>query len=166
MRPAPRFVCSLLLWALAGQAFAGNVAANLAVGAVIVANCRISVNDLSFGAYDPLGTNAATDLEATTRVSVVCTKNSVATVSLDGGGTLDSGAALRQMSMGDFRLEYQLYRDSEHRLLWGEGDFSERVIGAGSVVEPQILFVYGRIPRGQVVPAGAYADVVTARIDF
>src|SRR5436190_24300459 len=49
--------------------------ANLAVQANVAAKCTITApNVLQFGSYDPVVTNATADLDASTTISVACTK--------------------------------------------------------------------------------------------
>ena len=60
-------------------------------------NCTISTAALAFGSYDPVVTNAATNLDGTGTVTVACTKGLTATVGL-GLGSNASGSTRR---MGD-----------------------------------------------------------------
>ncbi len=156
----------LMIVVIGLPARAENVDATISVGALVVDNCQVTVSDVSFGAYDPLGSNASAGLDTASRLSLMCTKDVIATVGLDEGLNADSGAGGRQMALADFRLTYGLFRDGERRQRWSDGEFAVRLIGTGDLSRPQDLVVYGRIPPGQVVPAGTYSDVVTARVDF
>lgn len=155
-------LATVLMQCLSARAESMGVTIN--VGAVVVGNCRIAVNDISFGAYDPLGSNASASLDTTSLLSILCTKDALATIALDGGANADASG--RQMALGSYRLDYDLFRDGEHRARWSEGDLAVRVMGTGSLSQAYDLIVYGRIPSGQVIPAGTYSDVVTARVDF
>src|SRR4030088_1300176 len=55
---------------------AGSAPANLAVSALVNANCTISTTALAFGSYDPVVTNAATALNGNGTVVIACTKGS------------------------------------------------------------------------------------------
>ena len=53
--------------------FAASKNANLDISASVAANCTITTGPVAFGAYDPVGANAAADLLATGSVTVACT---------------------------------------------------------------------------------------------
>jgi len=66
--------------------FAASKNANLDISASVAANCTITTGPVAFGAYDPVGANAAADLLAAGSVTVACTKGSVTTIDLGNGG--------------------------------------------------------------------------------
>ena len=147
-----------LLTAVVGEAASDSAQMNVTVR--VVPNCRITVTDLAFGAYDPLVQHSTENLDGTAQLRVVCTKNERATIVME-----ENGAPARVLTNGGSQLTYGIFSDSARTRIWG---------GAGSGVEvsfeggsqPQELTVYGRIPAGQVVPAGPYADAVTATVEF
>ena len=61
-------------------------------------------------------------------------------------------------------LNYGLYRDSARSQSFGQGSNAKVVTltgpGSGSVS------LYGRIPGGQIVPAGTYTDTVVVTLSF
>ena len=125
-----------------------------------VPNCRIAVTDLAFGAYDPLVIHSAQSLDGTALVRVACTKNERATIFMDEGD-----APARSLRFGSYVLPYAIFSHPARTRVWGgPGNGVEVLFDGGST--PQDLTVYGRIPAGQVVPAGSYADAVTATVDF
>jgi len=134
----------------------------LVVASTVASNCRIAVSDLSFGAYDPLVTHAASSLDASTILTVTCTKGTTANVLVSDGGHGAAGA--RRMASGSQSLSYELYRDASRSSRWERGNVL--ALRAEGAFTPTTLAVYGRIPAGQVVPAGAYSDTVTATVDF
>ena len=146
--------------------FAASVSASMDVRAMVIGNCRVSVTDLSFGDYDPLGSHSQASLDASATLNLICTKDLAVVVSLDEGRHSTSARSGRQLELGTYRLDYQLYRDSARQAIWADGEFGERVAGTGLISSPVEVTVFGRIPGGQVVPAGAYTDVVTAKVDF
>ncbi len=62
---------------------------------------------MAFGAYDPLVTHAATNLDQDGSVSVACVKGTSANVELSDGGNFSGGT--RRMSNGTDFLNYDLY---------------------------------------------------------
>ncbi len=64
-------------------AYAGTQTANFTVSADVAANCTISATNLDFTAYDP---TSATDKDATSTVSVLCTNSSAWNIGLSAGG--------------------------------------------------------------------------------
>ena len=144
-------------WARAESRFS-----TLLVRSDVVPNCRVAVSSLSFGVYDPLVTHAGSTLDATAAVSVTCTKGITANVLMDDGSHGESGG--RRMASGSESVGYQLYRDASRSLPWERGD--AQVLRGEGVFVPTTLRVYGRVPSGQVVVAGAYSDTVTATVDF
>src|SRR5438270_6999931 len=72
--------------------FAASSTANLSVTASVAANCTITTAPVAFGAYDPVGANAAADLNGAGTVTVACTKGTAATVDLGQGANLSGGS--------------------------------------------------------------------------
>lgn len=125
--------------------------------------CAFGVaNALAFGAYDPLAP-APADSSAT--MSYRCPAGQPLRISLDAG--LSGSFSARALTMGTERLLYNLYLDAGRTMVWGDGTGGSRVgpgvttHGAGGTVT---AYVFGRIPAGQDVAAGVYAD--TIRVDF
>jgi spore coat protein U-like protein len=144
------------------SARAENRFTTLLVRSSVTSNCRIAVSDLSFAAYDPLLVHASSGLDATAILTVTCTKGITVNVLVDDGS--HEAAGVRRMASGSQNLSYELFRDASRSSRWERGNaFALRAEG---VFTPTALGVYGRIPAGQVVPAGAYSDTVTATVDF
>lgn len=133
------------------------------VNAIVTADCRISVSDLSFGQYDPLARNSSRELDAAAGVSILCTRDARATIVIDAGRSPLGGT--RGLTSGAQVVSYQLYRDADRTQVWGSGADALQFVSAG-VQNPQRFVVYARIPPGQEVASGTYSDVVTATVDF
>jgi len=142
---------------------------NLSVTASVTANCSITTAPVAFGAYDPVTTNATTDLDSTGTISVTCTDDAATTITLDEGGTPDTGstpaAPERRLYDGVANyLSYELFSDTLRADVWGADATSDfEYEGTGTL---EVLTVYGTIPAGQNVPAGNYTDTVLATITF
>jgi len=154
---------------LSGQANAATATANLSVTATVSATCSISTTALGFGAYDPVGANSASPLDGTGSVIVTCTNGAAAAVTLGQGANAASGstdaAPVRRMkdAAGAF-LSYSLYQDTAHTTIWGNtAGTSVAQTGTGTASS---VTVYGRVPAGQNVASGSYADTVVATVTF
>lgn len=142
---------------------AASNTARLDVSAEVAPNCRIAISNLAFGAYDPLVQHATQQLDAAAAVTMLCTRSSRASITIDIGR--NAAGASRSLNGGSQNVVYQLYRDSDRTQAWGGGSDGLQFISEG-VSKPQQLSVYGRIPPGQEVASGVYTDVVTATVDF
>jgi spore coat protein U-like protein len=154
--------------ALALGGISGTQAAtdNIAVTATVVANCAIAAGALDLGSYDPVVVNASTDALATSTITVTCTSGASATVTLGQGTTVGAGSTdadpNRRLTDGANFLNYGLFTDVGRSVEWGNtAGTGVAHTGTGAGVP---LTVYGNIPAGQNVPAGAYAGTVIATI--
>ena len=142
-----------------------TVTANFQVGAAVNIKCTIVCNGVHFptGAYVP-GSPVAVD--AVGGVTATCTKGAGVDVRLSQGLYPAPGSTnknpLRRMASGANRLAYNLYEDAAFTQVW---DNVPKASKTGKVF-PVTLPVYGRIPAGQMIGSGAYADTVIATIWF
>ena len=148
---------------MAPAVFASTDNARFQVSATVTPDCSISVTDLSFGQYDPLGQNGSRELDARAGVSMICTREARASIALDYGRSPSAGN--RGLISGEQRVAYQIYRDADRTQVWGSGADALQFVSAGAQ-NPQQLVVYARIPPGQEVASGPYSDTVTATVDF
>lgn len=154
---------------VASSVDAATATSNLSVTASVAANCTISTTAVAFGAYDPIGTNAASPLNGTGSVSVTCTNGASTTVTLGQGSNANTGstaaAPLRRLKdSGTNFLSYALYSDTGRTTTWGDtAGTGVPHTGTGTLTA---LTVYGQIPAGQNVPATSYSDTVVATITF
>jgi spore coat protein U-like protein len=128
------------------------------------ANCTVAVTPVTFGTYNVFTT---APLDATGTVVYRCNggaKNVWITISRGLSGTF----APRQMTSLLDRLSYNLFRDAARTSVWG--DLSN---GSSGLVDPNPpnnreveVPIFGRIPPGQDVRAGGYADVVTVTVNY
>jgi spore coat protein U-like protein len=139
--------------------------AQLQVNATVVPNCRLEALPLDFGAYDPLGAHSSVALQAYTELILLCTRNTSATISLDGG-VHGTSIETRALAQGLERLEYQLFHDSARSTIWGSGASAASIGQTLGTREPAVFPIFGSIPPAQEVTAGSYSDVITARVDF
>ena len=131
----------------------------LTLKVVVQQSCLVLSSPIDFGTYIA-GQQAALDAEGT--ITYAGCAAGTLTISLDGGTA--GNIFNRQMSNGDAKLSYQLYRNSARNDVWGsEGESLQRVL-----MEPEIgsIPVYGRIAGGQSVAGGTYIDTVNVTLTF
>ncbi|RAP59341.1 spore coat U domain-containing protein [Oleiagrimonas sp. MCCC 1A03011] len=150
---------------ICGTANAASTSTTFTVSATVLASCTISATDLDFGNYDP---GSASSDDATSTVSVQCSNGTSFAVALDAGTTAGSTLTDRNMSDGgSSTLNYQLYTDGTHTVVWGDGSGSTLTnTGTGTGTSTQDFTVFGSIPTGQFVTSGSYTDTVTATVTY
>lgn len=122
--------------------------------------CRVTANDLNFGAVTTLGANKDVNGSAT----VTCTNATPYRVLLSNGVT-GTGPTNRKMTLGANSVTYALYRDAARTLAWGNTSGVNSLAGTGSGFA-QTLTVYGRVPPQTVPPPGAYKDTVVMTVEY
>lgn len=131
------------------------------VNANVAKACNIAASSLNFGVY------AGALLNSTSTISITCTTKTTYDVGLDAG--ISSGATVTNRSMtgpNSYLLGYNLFRDSNYTLNWGNTAGSDTVSGTGTGIV-QSLTVYGQVPAGQTgQPPGNYSDTITATITY
>lgn len=132
----------------------------LQVRVTVASTCDVSLlgaNDLDFGTVSSTSTNAT----ATAQLQVRCTNGTPYSVALDLGDNASGG--MRRMINGGNFLPYGLYRTADTTQPWTDQP-AEIHSGTGSGATQQIS-VYGVLPAANV-PAGVYADTVTATLTY
>lgn len=143
-------------------AMAGSTSTTFQVTATVNAACLVSAQDLAFGSYSP---GAGSAQAGSTTASVTCTNGTAYTVGLDAGTGASATVAARKMTSGSNTLQYALYRDASHTQVWGTSAGVDTKSGTGTGAA-QSLTIYGLIPAGQNVQAGAYTDTITLTVNF
>jgi spore coat protein U-like protein len=150
---------------MAASAFAQSDTDTFTVRATVSQNCSITTTPVGFGVYDPVVANATTPLDGTGAVIVTCTKGAGTRIDLNNGANATGGTRRMSAGGGDF-LTYQLYQNSGRTTVWGSGGSAGQTIAGAPSKAPRTFTVFGRVPAGQDVPAGSYADTVVATIHF
>lgn len=131
------------------------------VSAVVPAKCTVSNATLDFGARPVLSTN----VDASTNLSVSCSRNLPYSVALDGGLTGATDPTQRAMSKASERVYYGLYRDSTRTQAWGATTNVNTLSGTGSGLA-QSVPVYGRVPAQTTPSPGTYTDTVVVTLTY
>jgi spore coat protein U-like protein len=149
----------------AAPTHAGSASAPLAISASVANNCTISTLPVAFGAYDPVVANAIANLDSTGSVAIACTKGAATTIGLNLG-TNASGSTRRLTDGASDYLTYELYQDSGRTTVWGNSGAGLFTPAAAPSKTARNFTVYARLFSNQDVPAGSYADTVTATVNF
>ncbi len=139
-------------------------------------SCNVAVSDVALGVYDVFSTLPT---DGTGAVAITCTDDGApGGLNVDVSITLTASAvsgttANRQMARigGVERLNYNLFRDAGYTQIWGDTPGVDdllvnnvKVPKRGSITVTPPVTIYGRIPPGQQVPVGTYADSVVLTI--
>lgn len=151
----------------------------------VSANCSVSVSGvLDFTTYDPVVANASTPQPGNgASLSIKCTRGSHPFVAMDNGANLGNGnnpfPAKRAMVTGaagaNQVLSYDLLQPTglggaatASASLWfaTAGTMFDAGVWTVSPSTAQVVNIFGSIPAGQDVVAGAYSDTVNATVNF
>lgn len=161
MRTAVRILLAVAAMLPAGAA-AAQASFNLGVSAFIANGCTISATSVDFGAY--AGTTSQPTVDGLGQITVRCQAGNGYDVRLSNGQNAAGSQRRMAPASGAARLNYELYKDAGRSLRWGNSN-AERLSGTGNG-SAQMLSVFARLPGAQVVPFGAYADTITATIQY
>jgi spore coat protein U-like protein len=73
------------------------------------------------------------------------------------------------MSSGANKLSYNLYTDTNHNYVWGDGTGGTSTDSDSyylSILTARNYPVYGLIPSGQNAAAGSYADTIIVTVSY
>jgi len=172
MTPRPHHLRLLTLaacTAAAGLACAPAQAACTAVG-IFTCSATVSVSlPLSFGSYNPgSAKTGSTDISVTATVTGLGLLVGVSySISLDAGA---GGSIANRVLLGPGTpLAYNLYTTDTYQTVWGNNGRSDSYgalasVGGNSVTIPYT--VYGLMPAGQYVAAGAYSNTITVSVVY
>ena len=178
-----RLACGLAFFFASVPASAGSSGATLGASTTVNSNCTISATAVSFGNYDPIGTNKTNPLNnGNAQLSVACVQGSGSppatpkiTVGLDLG--LNASGSTRQMknTTSANYLAYELYQPPSNApatpctfpgsVVWNTG------AGLFTLTSPptkssRTYFICATVPSGKDPLIGTYTDTVTATVNF
>jgi spore coat protein U-like protein len=130
----------------------------LGVAPARAASCTLDLQGVVFGTYDTLSNQA---LNGAGSITVTCDVFASYSLALSpGNGTL----LARELQSGANTIFYNLYTDALHDIIWGDGTGGTALVNGSGTYD--IYPIYGHVPAGQNVPAGAYSDTVTITLIF
>lgn len=154
-----------MMWviaALAAPAAASSVGTTMPVTALSVNACAVVATPMVFGTLNQLN-GSANDSQAS--ITVTCTPGTTYDVGLDDGAHASGGTRRMVPVIGSSAIPYGLFTNAARSTAWGATVGTNTVSNTAGVL-PATLTVYGRVPVGTPVPAGAYADLVTVTVVF
>lgn len=173
-----------LLWPLAGAADTGvndqTVQQAFQVSATIQQGCILgsggtdvaSYGVINFGQVASLPANVdAASATGAGSIVIQCTPGAAVTIALDNGlnasGSIAAGRNLKNTANTD-TLSYQLYQDSGHNTVWGNGSNGGSTLSlTASSSAAQTLPVFARLfARTPTPSAGTYTDTVTVTVSY
>lgn len=123
------------------------------------AACSITTTSVAFGAYDPRSATADTGVGS---IRLDCHPSDTPVIAIGTGGS--GSYAQRRMTNGVSTLNYNLYTSSLMNIVWGNGTGGTVTVAAPKRISTTTI--YGRIPAGQNVSAGAYNDTLIVTVNF
>lgn len=151
----------------ASNLLAGSSSAAVQVSAVVNSKCKINSGEVSFGSYDPASEHETAPLNAAGNLSISCTKNTSATISIDQGqyaGQAAGTSRAMKSSVGSNYLSYDLYLDANMATVWNSTNQATYTATGGAA--PTAFPIYAKVPGSQDVSDGQYSDVVTVTAVF
>lgn len=162
-----RRATALAAFAIAATCTASGVQAatatgSLSVSATVAATCEVtSTTAVAFGTVGTL----TTDVDVTGSIEVKCTDTTAYNIGLGAGSGTGATVSNRKMTGTGADLPYQLFRDADRTLNWGETVATDTVSATADGTAQQHT-VYGRIPVQNAVRPGSYTDTVVVTIDY
>jgi len=151
------------------SAEAGSATSSFRVTATVDPACTIQTTPLVFGHYNALTKHSATPLDVNGTVTITCSKGMVTRIALDPGQyaahARGTTRAMKRLSGEDY-LNYELFQDIVRTTLWGSTGDTLFVPPVAPDTKPRTFFVFGRIPPGQTIAVGDYADTIVAIVNF
>ena len=142
----------------AGAAFAATDDDQFTVSITIDNVCTVSVADMNFNTQ----TDITSSVTATANGNVDCTGAGPWAVDFSTGGS--GGFASRRMANGSNNIQYNLYRNSGHTDVLGDGTTGGTVVLNGT--GDNGFTIYGQTVANQTPPTGTYTDTITATVTF
>jgi spore coat protein U-like protein len=138
-------------------------------GEVAFSQCTMNSTPIHFGNYD---TFSSAPLDAIGTITVDCSGNvRRANVTLSVSSTSGTFKPRRmKRSLRNDLLDYNVYTDAARTAIFGDGTGGTSRVRPSRPPGPRVrwnasITMYGRIPPGQDVSAGTYADTLTATVE-
>jgi len=112
------------------------------------------------------GTVAFAAVNSSGTVSVICNGTASFTVTLSTGGS--GSFSPRKMSSGANKLNYNLYKDSAHTQIWGDGTGGTvtNASSLGASGGTKSFTAFGQVPAQALPAPGSYTDTITVTVSY
>ena len=126
--------------------------------------CSVSASTINFGGSVGVLSSA---ISATGIITAACTNTDSYTIALNQGTTTGASLADRQMaSSGSAVVHYQLYTNSGHSTIWGDGTSGTSTSGGTGTGSNQNYTVYGLVSPQTTPAPNLYSDTVTVTVSY
>lgn len=159
----PIVLASAMLVFGAASASAGEAEAHMAVRLSVGETCSISATPMEFAMESGGGASA----RGQASVALACSPRTAYEIAIDRGE--NAAGDTRRMANPETgaMLEYEVYRDAARTARWGDRPGGNTVGGRFAGSGPVVHVAYGEvIPRGEVIAAGTYADMLVVTVSF
>lgn len=164
MKTASQSALSSILLLATATAYAQTTTTSFQVTVAVSSGCVLTATNHDFGIYTPA--SLADNINGSNILTATCTLAVPYTLGLDTGLEPGATADARKMKRvgGTETLTYSLYQSADRLTVLGStAGLTISGVGTGLAIDHT---VFGTIPAGQNVPAGNYADTVTATLTF
>lgn len=138
--------------AAAGSAQAQTATTTFQVTANVLSSCTVSATNLVFGDYSA---SLGAPLDSTSTITVTCSNGLPYVVGVGAG----ADARTMARTLGGGSLNYGMFSEAARSTAFAVTGVSGSGVG-------QAYTVYGRVPAGQFVPTGNYADTVNVTVTY
>lgn len=133
--------------------------------------CTASATGVAFGTYSPLQTTASTSTGTVVVNCVATGAPGTVTLLFDLSTGMSGSYSPRKMFSGTHPLSYNLYLNTAHTQIWGDGTGGTSTTSTTLTVTRRrpvqaSQTVYGMIPSGQDVAAGSYSDTILVTVSY
>jgi spore coat protein U-like protein len=132
--------------------------------------CSLATSPVVFGGYDVF---SPTSLDTSATILLTCSRaggpqNTSVTIAIGPGAYGGGGASRKMKTHGGDLLGYNLFRDAGRTAVWGQVagfDAVTQTLAVPNKSSAQLgVTIFGRIPAGQNVSKGSYADSVVVTV--
>ena len=157
-------IATVMLTALwfSSDARATTATSSFSVTMTISASCTVvSAATLNFGSQGVL----TTAVNQTTTLQVQCTDTTPYNIGLDAGTGSGATVTTRKMTSGANTVNYSLYSDTNHTVVWGN-TVGTNTVSATAIGASQSYTVYGQVPAQTTPGPGTYNDTITVTVTY
>jgi spore coat protein U-like protein len=142
----------------------------LSCAAGAASTCTLATGNVVFGSYDVFSPGS---LDTSTTVVVTCSRsggpqNITVDIGIGPGAHGGTTANRKMKTSGGDLLNYNLFKDAGKTAVWGQvsglDTLTQRLAVPNNSSAQLTTTIYGRIPAGQDVTKGVYADSVVVTV--
>lgn len=157
-----KLLICLSIIGLCSQSFADSSSTTIVAGSAKVnSTCTVAVLPINFGTINSNSQN----LQSTT-LTATCTKGTAFNVALSTGISNDFSTRYMALNDNSDKLKYNIYFDNLYNNVLGDGNANTATINDIGTGNDQTFTLFGKIPTGQFVSPGSYADLISVTLSY